>query len=125
MKSKTGKFSKSTEEASEFAKQLRANQTKAESKLWKFLRNRKLANAKFRRQHPIGPFIADFYCHKFKLVIEVDGNIHNNPDAKEYDLGRQFEIEELGIKVIRFSNEEVLTRPEVVIRKIKYFLIEE
>jgi very-short-patch-repair endonuclease len=61
----------------------------------------------FRRQHPIGPFIVDFYCHEAKLVIEIDGNIHDSQENKEHDENRTFELEKLGLKVIRFKNEAI------------------
>lgn len=90
----------------ERANHLRKTTTDAEQLLWKNLRNRKLGGFKFRRQHPIDIFIADFYCHEIKLVIEIDGEIHKY--QKEYDIGRTAELERFGIKVIRFSNDDVL-----------------
>lgn len=92
----------------EKAKTLRENQTVAENLLWNHLRNSKLKGIKFRHQHPIGMFIADFYCHKARLVVEVDGKIHNKPDQKEYDYNRSKELERLGIEVLRFENEDIL-----------------
>ena len=62
---------------------------------------------RFKPQHPIDIFIADFYCHPLKLVIEIDGGIHKSVDQREYDIGREAELEYWGIKVIRFTNEEV------------------
>ena len=64
-------------------------------------------------------YIVDFYCHKAKLVIEIDGNIHNNEKVKERDEGRTFEIENFGLKVIRFTNNQILNNIEEVIIKIK------
>jgi very-short-patch-repair endonuclease len=75
-----------------------------------------------RRQHPIGNFIADFYCHEFKLVIEVDGAYHSQDDPSDYDQGRSYELEELGIKVLRFTNEEVITDINAVIKAISLHL---
>ena len=72
----------------------------------------------FRRQHPIDKFIADFYCHKAKLVIEVDGDIHEY--QKEYDIGRTDEMKQFGLKVIRFTNEDVEYDIESVIERIKF-----
>lgn len=102
----------------EFVKQNRANQTDAEKKLWELLRNKQLANYKFRRQHIIGKYIADFVCIEHKLVIEVDGLIHQLPENKESDEIRTAWLESVGFRVIRFTNEQVLTEPEKVLNKI-------
>jgi very-short-patch-repair endonuclease len=101
------------------AKSLRKKITPAEKLLWENLRNRKLNNIKFRRQHPIERFVADFYCHEKKLVIELDGGIHNVPNQKEYDDGRTAEIEKYNIRIIRFKNEEILNNIKNVLEKIK------
>jgi cyclase len=79
----------------ERAKALRSQPTHAEEVLWEYLRA-KPNGCKFRRQHPIGPFIADFYCHPAKLVIEVDGGIHNNAEVKLMDRSKQWTIEKKG-----------------------------
>ena len=100
-----------------FAKELRKNMTRSEKLLWDRLRNRKVANCKFRRQHPIDIFIADFYCHEKKLVIEIDGEVHNQ--QKEHDINRTAEMEIYGITVIRFTNEEVEKKLENVIGTIE------
>ena len=93
--------------------------TEAEEILWKRLRNNKLEELKFRRQHPLDIFIADFYCHQKKLIIELDGGIHDNLEQKEYDEGRTFELEEKGFKILRFRNEEVINNIEDVLSRIK------
>ncbi|WP_320019573.1 endonuclease domain-containing protein [Labilibaculum manganireducens] len=103
------------------AKELRRNMTESEKLLWTEIRNRKLNGLKFRRQHPINIFIADFYCHEIKLVIELDGNIHDYEENKEYDEGRTAELEYLGVKVIRFTNEEVMNSMNKVLAQIKVF----
>jgi very-short-patch-repair endonuclease len=77
----------------EKAKLLCESMTNAEKKLWDVLSNNKIMGLRFRSQHPINRFIADFYCHLIKLVIEVDGGIHNLPENKEYDIQRSFELE--------------------------------
>ena len=100
------------------AKQLRKSMTEAEKVLWKILKDKKTIEVKFRRQHPIGTFIVDFYCHKHKLVIEVDGEIHLKKENKEYDYGRTYELERLGLRVIRFSNDEILKNIEKVKNEI-------
>jgi cyclase len=92
----------------ELAKKLRDKQTKAELFLWNHLSLIKNTGIRFKRQHPVLYFIADFYCHKAKLIIEIDGGYHNIPEQYEYDKNRDAELEELGLKVIRFTNEQVL-----------------
>ena len=101
----------------DYAKELRKSMTNTEKLLWNELRNRKVTNCKFRRQHPIDIFIADFYCHEKKLVIEIDGEIHNS--QKEYDINRTTEMQDYGITVIRFNNEEVESNLPAVIKKIE------
>lgn len=97
---------------------LRKNMTLSEILLWKKLRDRKIFNTKFRKQHPIGMFIVDFYCHEYKLVIEVDGEVHNDKESGEYDLGRSAELNKFGIKVIRFTNDDVIYNIDSVITRI-------
>ena len=79
----------------------------------------KLKGFRFKRQHPIKYFIADFYCHKAKLIIEVDGGYHNVQEQYQYDRNRDYELEELGLSVLHFTNEEVVDNIEVVLEKIK------
>ncbi len=100
----------------ENAKQLRENMTAAEMSLWLHLRDG-LCGYKFRRQHPIGVYIADFYCHKAKLIIELDGSIHNQDNAKKNDATRQEDLEKWGYVVIRFTNDEVFRQLEFVVKK--------
>jgi very-short-patch-repair endonuclease len=100
---------------------LKHEMTTAEKILWKYLRNRKLNGLKFRRQHPLDIFIADFYCHEKKLIVEVDGGIHDDQEQKEYDGGRSFELTEKGYKILRFDNEEVLFNVENVLQRIIQF----
>ena len=88
------------------SKDSRANQTPAEIKLWSVLRNRNLEGYKFRRQHPIGNFVVDFFCVQKKLVIEIDGDSHATQE--EYDAMRTEWLQGQGCKVIRFTNEDVL-----------------
>ena len=106
-----------------FARVLRKEQTSAEDLLWNRLRGSKLDGHKFRRQHPIKNWIADFYCHDAKLVIEVDGRIHLDRQQKQSDEGRTYELEGLGLRVIRFTNEEVESNIENVLKQIKNYLI--
>jgi cyclase len=102
----------------QLAHDLRKNMTDAEKHLWHHLKLH-FEGYKFRRQHPLGPYIADFYCHKAKLVIELDGSIHNQQIIKENDIVRQRVIEELGITVMRFQNKEVFNHIDLVLNKIK------
>ena len=105
----------------ENAKFLREFKTKAEDMLWQNLRNRQLNNIKFRRQHPFGEYVLDFYCHEIKLCVEVDGNIHNEKEIIENDNERTKILNENGITVIRFNNEEVINDIDKVLEKIKEF----
>ncbi len=98
----------------------RSELTAAEKELWKYLKKRQINNFIFRRQHCIGQFIADFYCYKAKLVIEVDGGIHQYKPEK--DKARQEYLENLGLKVIRFSNEMILNNVKEVRKQIEISL---
>lgn len=101
----------------ENAKTLRENMTAAEINLWMYLR-KGVNGFKFRRQHPIGIYIADFYCHKAKLIIELDGSIHNIEEVIKNDEERQKELERWGYFVIRFKNKQIKQKPEEVIKII-------
>jgi very-short-patch-repair endonuclease len=100
------------------AKELRKAQTPAEQILWEALRNYKLKGYKFKRQQPIATFIVDFVCPKHKLIIELDGEIHENLEQSAYDEGRSLELEALGYQVIRFKNEAVLNGLDDVLNRI-------
>ena len=106
----------------EYARELRLRTTEAEQKLWSLLRNRQLKGKKFRRQHAIANYVADFYCNESRLVIELDGNFHTAAETKEYDKFRTNLLNELGITVLRFWNEEVIKNPGKVIKKISEYL---
>jgi len=103
------------------ARDLRENLTHAESILWAYLRKKSLGY-KFRRQHPISIYIADFYCHALKLIIEVDGGIHADADVRKNDIERQKHLELEGISFLRFTNEDVGRRTEQVISRIEEYL---
>ena len=83
----------------QFASQMRYNMTPAENMLWAHLNK---ISVRFRRQHPLGYYIADFYCHKHKLVIELDGSIHLLPEVIQNDIEKQQFLEQQGLKVLRF-----------------------
>ena len=97
---------------------LRRRSTPAESALWARLRKRQVAGARFRRQHPIGPFITDFACLALNLVIEVDGEIHRDADRQAYDRRRQKEPERRGWTVLRIRNVDIFRSPDGVLRTI-------
>jgi very-short-patch-repair endonuclease len=101
-----------------FARTMRKEPTESERILWERLRKMRSEGFIFRRQHPIDIFITDFYCHKIRLVIEVDGEIHDQVKAQEYDDGRSGELERYGLKVIRFKNEEILDDINLVMSRI-------
>ena len=92
---------------------MRHEPTKAERLLWQKLRCRQLGGYKFRRQHPIGNYIVDFYCAETKLIIEVDGDIHAYQEA--YDAERTMDLEMLGYRVIRFWNGQILQEMDGVL----------
>ena len=98
-----------------FARQLRRQMTDAEASLWHHLRNRALMGCKFRRQHPIGPYIVDFACIERKLVIELDGGQHADNAS---DLARTRWIQANGYRVLRFWNNDALRQQQVVLAVI-------
>ena len=98
-----------------FARAMRKNPTEAEKKLWYALRDRRLQGTKFRRQQPVGPFIADFVCVAKQLVIEADGNHHAESDG---DVRRDAFFRAQGYQVLRFSNHDILREPESVLATI-------
>ncbi|MDR0866113.1 MAG: endonuclease domain-containing protein [Candidatus Symbiothrix sp.] len=106
----------------EFAKSNRENPTDAESYLWNYLSKSNQNGFRFRRQHPVKYFIADFYCHRAKLIIEVDGGYHDIPEQYQYDRNRDYELEELGIKVLHFTNEQIFNTIDSVLKTINSFL---
>ncbi|WNZ23157.1 endonuclease domain-containing protein [Leptolyngbya sp. NK1-12] len=98
------------------ARQLRLNLTPAEKILWEALRRRQLRGWKFRCQHPVASFIVDFYCPQYRLIIELDGAIHDQ--QIEYDASRTEQLHHLGYRVIRFRNQEVLSDLSGVLQTI-------
>jgi adenine-specific DNA-methyltransferase len=105
-----------------YARELRGRMTDAETLLWMLLRNRRIAGAKFRRQHPVGRYILDFYCDEQKLGIELDGGQHD--EAVEYDQQRDDWLRAQGIQVLRFWNNQMLKETEAVMEAIYRVLIE-
>ena len=100
------------------ARELRQEMTPAEKILWQELRGNKLG-VHFRRQQVIAGFIVDFYCHKAGLVIELDGDIHEGETQKETDANRDKVLAELGLRIIRFRNEEILMGLSQVVGRIQ------
>ena len=100
-------------------KELRAGMTPAEIRLWQALKHSQLENLKFRRQHSIGPFIADFYCPAAKLVVELDGSVHDSETAQQQDRERTAYLVSLGLRVMRFENREVMENLEGVLAEIR------
>ena len=103
-------------------KLLRNNGTSAEATLWVLLKGKQLQGRKFRRQHSVGNYVLDFYCHEIKLCIEADGGIHNEKNIKEYDIERTKVLNENGITVLRFTNKEIIERIAMVVNKIEAFV---
>ena len=106
------------------AYQLRSRLTEAEEILWEHLKDRKMDGIRFRRQHPLFKFVADFYAHQLKLVIELDGDHHAQDAQKFYDLDRTEILSEYQITVIRFSNYEVLYHLDLVLDCIRRKVVE-
>jgi very-short-patch-repair endonuclease len=100
-------------------RQLRQDSTDAESLLWRLLRDRQLDGWKFRRQHPIGKYILDFYCHQARLAIELDGGQHAEPEQACHDAERTRALETEGIRVLRFWNHAVLKHTNAVLQEIR------
>ena len=98
------------------ARSLRKSSTAAELRMWHLLRNRTLQHFKFRRQHPIGDYIMDFICLEKKLVIEIDGGQH--VERAQYDGARTAALEAVGCRVLRFWNNDVLTKSDSVLQVI-------
>ena len=99
-------------------RKLRADQTFAEQTLWRHIRNRAISGAKFRRQQAVGPYVLDFYCHEHALVVEVDGSQHFEEPVASEDEARTRWLEAAGLRVLRFTNREVLTETEAVLETI-------
>ncbi|HEX2078510.1 MAG TPA: endonuclease domain-containing protein [Longimicrobium sp.] len=108
-----------TERILEASRRLRSEMTPAETALWKALRQEGIPGMRFRRQHAIGRFILDFYCPQYRLAVELDGSVHDGSNQREYDAARSEALEQLGIRVLRFRNEEVMQNLPSVLDRIK------
>ncbi len=100
-------------------KELRTNATDAEKRLWFFLKGKQLCGRKFSRQHSVGRYIVDFYCHEERLVVELDGEQHKEKEQMQYDNERTKYLESLNHKVVRFGNMDVLFNTDAVLKKIE------
>ncbi len=109
-------MSRPTKSNIEFARRLRSDPTDAERRLWHYLRDRRFCGLKFRRQHPVGKYIADFACPERGLIIELDGGQHAT--QRERDARRGRELEKHGYRVLRFWDNDVLVRTQVVLEAI-------
>lgn len=112
-------FYQSNAKAFEYAHNLRGNTTPAEELLWNHLSKNQLDEYRFKRQHPILNYIADFYCHRAKMIIEVDGEVHEQEERIARDRLRTAKMEAIGCRVIRFINREVMYLTEYVISCIR------
>ena len=108
-----------TPRLAKFAKQLRAQSTDAERKLWALLRSAQVSGFRFRRQHPVTGYIVDFICLKANLVVELDGGQHSDPAAIAHDAERTRRLEQLGLRVLRVPDDEMLKDPDAVLRTIR------
>ena len=101
------------------ARRLRKEATDAERTLWQGLRGKRLAGLKFRRQHVVGRYILDFYCHEYRLAVELDGGQHNEAAQRQHDEARTAFLESRGVAVLRYSNLEALRETEAVLEDIR------
>ena len=124
MREETPQKPRLPEDLKVFARELRHNQTDAETLLWFLLRDRRLAGAKFRRQHPVEPYVLDFYCYEHKLAVELDGGQHNDAKGRADDERRSAFLKSKGIRVLRFWNDEALKQTESVLEAVYSALVE-
>ncbi len=117
MSDRNSRIRGTTPEIEAAARRLRQNMTPAEQKLWAALQNRQMDGLKFRAQHPVGHFIVDFYCPVCRLMIEVDGLVHQT--QTDYDIARTQQLEAYGYKVLRFTNHEIMHHLPDVLHTIR------
>jgi len=104
-------------------RKLRKAETYVENIMWMHFRNRQILGYKFRRQYSVDHFVIDFYCPELKLAVEIDGDVHEIPEQKNYDKARQKYLEAFGIKFVRIKNEEFLGNPNKAFSKIEKKII--
>jgi len=108
-----------TSERTAFARTLRQRSGLAEQRAWTLLRGGRIDGHKFRRQHPIGRYIADFACERLRLAIEIDSGIHERDDVVTKDHLRRIDLEDLGWTVLRFTNAQTMTEPDRITTAIR------
>jgi very-short-patch-repair endonuclease len=104
------------------ARHLRKNATRGETALWHMLRRRQIAGHRFRRQHPIGPFVVDFVCLERRVIIEADGYVHDTVSRQLRDIERDRWLETQRFRILRLTNEQIQTDPEATLARIQSFL---
>ena len=110
--------SKSSELFVERAREMRRENTRAEKRAWSQLKDRRTLGLKFRRQVPIDGYIVDFYCHEIRVIVEIDGGVHNRPGQAEWDAKRNERLVDLGYTVLHVTNEDVLNQPDFLFNMI-------
>lgn len=115
---KDGMFNEAHPIVFALAKELRRNMTHSETILWGYLKGN-FEGLRFRRQHPVSMYIADFYCHKLKLIIEIDGSIHNQTEVRENDIRRENDLKEMGYTILRFTNKRVEMEANKVLDEVR------
>ena len=105
-----------------FRRKLRKNMTAAEVALWLMIKNKQLDGERFLRQYSIGHFVVDFYCPKYKLAVELDGEVHFTEEAAAYDAKRTAYLNSVGVQVVRFENFEVFQYPTRTLDEIRKYL---
>lgn len=106
-----------------FRRLQRKESTPSEMRMWSILRNRRFENLKFPRQHSIGKFTVDFYCHQIKLIVEIDGSTHENLGSVNYDFVRDEWLKQEGYFVVRYENESVFKFPELVMEDLEKVIL--
>ena len=101
------------------ARQMRREDTRAEKRAWIQLKDRRTLGLNFRRQVPIDRYIVDFYCHEIRVIVEIDGEVHDKPGQAEWDAERNERLEELGYEDIHISNNDVFTQPDCLLEMIR------
>ena len=104
-------------ERRELCREMRKRQTPAEEFFWELVRDRRFCRLKFRRQHPLGSFVADFYCPELRLVVELDGGVHQNQKGR--DQARDQAIYQRGVRVLRIKNADILEHPEEALENLR------
>ena len=102
----------------EIRRKVRRSSTLAEKEFWRYARNGRIKGLKFKRQHSIGRYIVDFYCASNRLVIELDGSVHDLPEQREKDAERDINLKEMGFTILRFKNYEVIYSINLVVQEI-------